>query len=223
VNVITTICRVHPWVLAVAAVIAAGCTPITDNGQMVSYADDIVPIKTLAQFEKDNPSCRMWTNWQSLCSRTGPSMNVFCKKDEGFAVEPSEPFCVSQEMPVGQTFGAQFDTASQRQSRNRFCRQLDDDGMSSGLMAPCAEYSLYRPFDGLRSEAVVHPLCMKWKSVGEGSTAPQRCVAWKDDLPCDLIVGNGYLHPFFSEFVAPVPKAAGSSVWGVACIEKDDI
>lgn len=223
--------RTQSWCKREAALLAAlvltgmGCAPIDNHGESVSLRRSSQATAALTRFDRQNPACRLWTDWESLCSRTGPNMAPFCKKDPGFRAQPSEPFCVNQRVSLGITFAGQFDTLSQRQSRNRFCERFADrEGADSAdrSMAMCEEYALRRPFDGVRSEAVSHPLCRKWEAAsGGGISAPRRCVSWVDDLPCSSIIGNAYRHPFDGKTVGGAVSSRGNAVWGVACLEKD--
>lgn len=115
----------------------------------------------------------MWTNWQKLCSRTGPNRTTYCKRDPYFNVTPSEPFCaVDTEI-------RQFPLPEPERvlaSRMRFCArttrsfQPNDRDVPTGPLR-CAEYEAARPFSGIRIEQMVHPWCATW-----GTGEPGRAI-----------------------------------------------
>lgn len=211
--------------LLAAACVAAEASP--DSGAAPTLSPQAAAL-ALAAFDHDNPACRMWTDWQSLCSRTGAGMSTYCKQDGGFAAKPSAPFCVSRQVPPGTTNQAMFDTPVQRQSRNRFCELFVGDAGSmrgpAGPMPECKLYALQRPFDGRRPQAIAHPLCKEWRQVTPDSAVvpgPAACVAWRDPLPCPKVIGNAYLYPNDSSAVvlSSVRNARSQAAWGVYCIE----
>jgi hypothetical protein len=209
----------------ILALLAAACAPAGMNGASGTraYGSQQAADAVLAALGRDNPSCRMWTNWQSLCSRTGPGMSTYCKQDPGFPVQPSEPFCVSQRVPLGTTYGGQFDTPEQRRSRNRFCDLFAGETGSVreqlGPMPICELYAAKRPFDGRRPEAMAHPLCPQWRQVTPETAAvlgPDACIAWEEPLPCPQVIGNAYRFPDNSTLVMPtVRDFGGQAVWGI--------
>lgn len=221
----------------VLGLMVVACAPAGVAGTSGSrtYSSQQAADLALTAFGADNRACRMWTNWQSLCSRTGPGGSAYCKKDPGFAVEPSEPFCVSRQIPPGTTDQAQFDTPGQRRSRNRFCDLFVGQPGSmrgpAGSTPECELYAAERPFDGRRPEAVAHPLCRQWRVVPPNREAapgaplgPAACVEWENPLPCHRVQGNAYRYPDKNTIMMPtIRDYRGRPVWGVYCIEEDTV
>jgi hypothetical protein len=211
----------------ILSLLAAACAPAGMNGTR-TYGSQQAADAALAAFGRDNPSCRMWTNWQSLCSRTGPGMSTYCKQDPGFRVQPSEPFCANWRVPEGTTYSvSEFDTPEQIRSRNRFCDVFAGEEGSrqepAGPTPACDLYAAERPFNGRRPEANAHPLCRQWRQVTPETAVvlgPDACVAWQEPLPCRLVFGNAYRFPDNSTLVKPtVMNFRSQPVWGVYCVE----
>jgi hypothetical protein len=51
----------------ILALLTAACAPAAMDGTR-TYGSQQATDAALAAFGRDNSSCRMWTNWQSLCS-----------------------------------------------------------------------------------------------------------------------------------------------------------
>jgi len=51
--------------------------------------------RALQAFDAAHPQCQLWTNWQKMCSRTGPDGATVCVTDPDRPVRPSEPFCTA--------------------------------------------------------------------------------------------------------------------------------
>jgi hypothetical protein len=213
-----------------AGLLCAACSPVGDLGVdgEGSLRGQELADAALAAFGHDNPSCRMWTDWQSLCSRTGPGMETYCKKDPGFPVAASEPFCANWQLPDDTTrLTWEFDTPAQRRSRNRFCEVFaGDEGADReqlGDRPECALYAAKRPFDGRRTEAIAHPLCRQWRQMTPETAVvlgPAACTSWVEPLPCPWVIGHAYRFPDPSTIVMPtVRNVRREPVWGVHCIE----
>lgn len=177
----------------------------------------------LSDFDRRHPSCQLWTNWQKLCSRTGPDGAAECKTDNGFAAQPSEPFCAVRRVPDGRIDTTRDDPPAQQRSRNRLCDTfaIGEDGIRR-----CTSYAAARPFDGRRAEAIAHPLCRRWQTISPSPTAapgalvgPASCVEWVERLPCPQVVGNASRFPAPDTIVMPtVRDVRRRPVWGVYCL-----
>lgn len=114
--------------------------------------------RRLQAFDKANPSCRLWTDWRKLCSRTGKNGATFCRTDPTSPVQPSTPFCASntdRQSRIEQT------------SRLRFCDRRERAFVSGDTDKPtgpemCIRYRSGRPFSGERIDQMVHPSCQIW-------------------------------------------------------------
>jgi len=112
----------------------------------------------LARFDRENPQCQLWTNWQRACSRTGADGATYCHYTP-VDVAPSQVFCAADGID-GYMMIHQLNTVREKASFNRFCAEFDFDYVS-GERA-CVEWSLERPFNGLRLVEVEHPWCNRW-------------------------------------------------------------
>lgn len=110
----------------------------------------------LEKFEKDNPSCQLWTNWQRMCSRTGKNGAAECISDDALSVRPSTPFCAEVNIGARNEFrvSEQFAVAKSLQfrSRGRFCT-------FDGSIMHCRSD---RPFNGRHLSARRNSLCEIW-------------------------------------------------------------
>jgi hypothetical protein len=123
----------------------------------------------LAAFDRDHPQCRLWTNWEKMCSRTGPNGETRCTEDPDRVVEPSEPFCVAQE---GVAIADRAFTGDQRASAGRFCRRratfvsrMGPNGWERRPDDSCLDQDPNRPFNGRQIAARLHPWCGAWNDV----------------------------------------------------------
>ena len=41
----------------------------------IFYPSQTAADADLVRFERENPSCQLWTNWQKMCSRTGEGIH----------------------------------------------------------------------------------------------------------------------------------------------------
>lgn len=165
--------------------------------------------EALTRFGKRNPECPMWTNWEKLCSRTGPRGNIRCSIDPGEKVLPTAPFCAS-----GFPGNPENKSGQQLISSERFCIQhrLIHAHSATGDrdFRICTLFSPERPFNGRRMGALIHPWCEAWgdEITGrfvcsdkpmKGSSVPTcsslaaaryehssrlLCMQWKAEIPC---------------------------------------
>jgi len=107
----------------------------------------------LYAFGRAHPTCQLWTNWQKMCSRTGPNGTVLCVSDPDRPVAPSRPFCARP---------SQGDlTGTDAVSHDRFCasRSAENPRTRPG---DCRRYRRDRPFNGFHLAARRSPLCRRW-------------------------------------------------------------
>lgn len=149
--------------LAIALASAAalfGCAPKdmagADGGESegaasIYYASQQEADAALAAFERENPQCQLWTNWQKMCSRIGADGGTLCVEDKARRARPSIPFCVgaTQEGRVALSVG-QWDIA-RRKSLERFCKRPAPDGWEP--VGWCA-FDARRPFFIAQTEDV---------------------------------------------------------------------
>lgn len=161
------------------------------------YAGQAEADAALELFDKSNPDCQLWTNWQKMCSRSGPSGSVYCASDASRPVSPSAPVCVAWS--VGNDRQLAASSRREQLSRARFCRgeliELEDDGGS----ALCTSPDPQRPFSGRDLSARRHPYCTVWAEehtgapvCAEGSAFPElpRCAALAE-------AGHGSRQPLY--------------------------
>jgi hypothetical protein len=170
---------VKRWSAALVLTLAACAT--TASTPSIYYKSQAEADAALAAFDKDNPDCQLWTNWQKMCSRTGENGKTWCALDLEVPVKPSRPFCANTNglsfLPV------ELHDMDQIASAERFIKRLP-----SRLDAVDNEYrikmSRVRPFSGKNLGSRRHPYCNVWsresdgKAIcAEGSTFPElpRC------------------------------------------------
>ncbi|MFC4291120.1 hypothetical protein ACFOWX_01695 [Sphingorhabdus arenilitoris] len=67
----------------------------TRQSSSIYYKSQSAADAALAAFDKDNPTCQLWTNWQKMCSRANPDARSLCVTQKHNSVAPSAPFCVA--------------------------------------------------------------------------------------------------------------------------------
>ena len=173
-------------------------------GDSIYFKSQAAADAALIAFDKQNPSCQLWTNWQKMCSRTGPNGETYCVTDPDKPVNPSAPFCVKQP---GEYLAFEERSLITQKSILLFCAKpevlrrglpTEDDG--------CLKYSADRPFNGRRYSAFSHPWCAEWKEVNtkrticrEGAESekscssifpkknlknPTYCASWTSEMAC---------------------------------------
>lgn len=117
---------------------AAACAPVTNSSvsQMTGESDIYYPNQAaaeaaLAQFDRDNPGCEVWTNWQRLCVR-GRTGQPHCFIDTRRPVRPSTPFCAFVPSGAGSEvfLAAQIDSRESLRGRSvfRYCNSAPTPG-----------------------------------------------------------------------------------------------
>lgn len=112
---------------------------------------------SLAAFDKNNPDCELWSNWQKMCSRTGKGGTTICTVDPNQPVKASAPFCAD-------TSGeSRLANDSQQKSMMRFCQTLPTASSNEQMQfAGCALFSRKRPFNGYNLAARRGHSCLEW-------------------------------------------------------------
>jgi hypothetical protein len=132
----------------------------TDN---IFYDNPTAADEDLRGFEKNNPNCPLWTNWQKLCSRINGRTN--CKIDTRFPTRPSKPFCLT-------SIGEYGDPQLEARSLMRFCEDPDyvTTTGSKRRLSVCARYRVNRPFNGRDLDLLRSPACEEWSEVLTGKS-----------------------------------------------------
>lgn len=197
----------------------------------------------LADFGAANPQCRLWTNWQKLCSRTGLGGATQCLADPARSVGPSAPFCVTALGTRGEAYAENFGRL--RASSLRFCERVIEDeaeAQRDGEPELCEAYAPERPFNGRRLSSVRHPWCETWadaesqrevcsEGVASGSCrdlAEQGyehdrlliCTSWRSDVPCRRPMGGALPRRLDDGVqVGGYPSAEATAAFGTSCLD----
>ena len=117
------------------------------------------PSKTLKKFAHKNPSCPLWSDWQSLCSYTGEGGGIICHDDPSYRAEPSAPFC-AYKVDLTKT------TSEELASLQRFCSLLSTTSLLDKApirkVKACFQYQNKRPFSGRNMTSLGHKWCNAW-------------------------------------------------------------
>jgi hypothetical protein len=187
---------------------AAGQYAVSQSYNVAALRSETPADRALLTFREHNPDCALWSDWQRLCSRMGPSGSVTCKTDPFRKVARSAPFCVSGRPKIG----SQAEVAS----RDRFCVGRDPNVPKSPFGGTCAVWANNRPFSGRAIAHYLHPACEIWgyESALKGdlcttgtprpnlpscsspkmksfrTTEILACTKWQPWTPCKLPVGG---------------------------------
>ncbi len=131
-----------------------------DSKDNIYFKDQAAADARLAAFDTENPKCQLWTNWQKMCSRTGPDgTDIFCSIDDMHPSKPTRPFC------VGDLDGHYLIEDHRRdlgdvQLLHLFCEEFETvDGKRR-----CTKLNSDRPFNGSNLAALRHPYCEVWST-----------------------------------------------------------
>ena len=98
--------------------------------QLAFYSDQKVADANLDAFDKANPTCQMWTNWQKMCGRIDRDGKSHCVSDSDRPVKPSAPFCIVRHFSkFSEVSVAKVDSLLTAESiitqlsRNRYCKE----------------------------------------------------------------------------------------------------
>lgn len=149
--------------------------------------------RQMLAYGEANPECRMWTNWQKLCSRTGPGGAVHCDIDRARRVAPSLPFCAASRSETP----ASVANDAERELRERFCvsHRMVEDLVRHRLVRVCTRHDPRRPFNGRRVAALLHPGCDGLSDAETGQPFCARGGGAAAGLPdCAALAARGYQH-----------------------------
>lgn len=182
------------------------------------YKSQIEADADLDQFDRANPRCDLWTNWQKICSRTGPDGSTHCQADPERRVRPSTPFCVYRDGDVDY----HFLDGPEAGSAERYCRNRMQVSVSSGRAAGdvrsairCVGYSRQRPFNGHRLAARLHPWCQEWSDTYTERPVCSVTAPRASGRNCATLAARRYQHPrplYCSRWVNPSSCAEPASL-----------
>jgi hypothetical protein len=227
-------------------------SPPDDPYDLATLDPAYAPDRELIAYGEARPECRMWTNWQKLCSRTGPEGSIHCSIDPGRSVSPSDPFCVAATgADAARAYRENFMTA--RETSLRFCEarlnaDQEQEAMITGEPDLCASFVRDRPFNGRRIAAMRHPWCHAWSDAingrqicteGSDSGAPACnelaargyehenlliCSEWTARAGCNRPMGGAASPRAASEgiIVGGLPFAEGRAAWGTLCLDREN-
>ncbi len=204
--------------------------------------------RQMIAFGDRNPQCPQWSNWEKLCSRTGPNGAALCAMDNARSTESSEPFCVTAAAPRAElAFRGNYSDGGA--SGLRFCRvpaRLSaSESEAQGLATLCESYDAERPFNARRIASLRHPWCAAWSDAttdslvcteqsGGGSATcaslaqrnyvhnhPLFCSQWSARIPCRRPFGGIAGHAVGAR--SPIESGRldpeGTAAWGVLCLD----
>ena len=120
-----------------------------------------------------NPSCHVWTNWKTLCSRSTDGTAPYCINDPTSKVRSAQPFCVESDERGSRPWQ---NIASERREAERFCERYETMSSVGRESRPnyqaCGSFRKDRPFNGLRIAVRRHPGCNAWS---DGNTGKNIC------------------------------------------------
>lgn len=178
---------------AAAAVVAlalsdpdAEQTPQTEQMD-IYYRSQAEADMELEQFDRVNPSCQLWTNWQNTCARSGVEGLSRCSVDPRIMAVPSTPFCVFHR----QTLAQPVEGVAGFSSVMRFCAETElitsTNETDSPTLIACKRFVGERPFSDPRSAGAFTNWCNRWRS----QRGAMRCVRWNVPSWCNRAVVSG--------------------------------
>jgi hypothetical protein len=178
-----------------ATIVNGRQTPAAPTPGASTLNPSIVADRQMLAFGRENPDCPRWTNWEKLCSRTGPAGSINCNIDPGRRVAPSMPFCT--------VMGANLPrerSEAERTSMDRFCRYEtvrapSGEGRRSSRRE-CARQDPERPFNGRRLGSLLNSACGAWRDY---ETYRLVCTTGGNRTPsvpdCAVLAASHYEHP----------------------------
>lgn len=224
------------WCLVSTVAIAACAT--TTSTPSSFYKTQADADAALVAYGNANRPCQLWTNWQKMCSRTGPKGAALCLVDPEVNVAPSAVFCSKDE-----DYGKQLQDArltAEQISRDRFCTSFENSSpLSKRLGRPlCVDLDRNRPFSGKRLSSRLHPWCGEWKEKNSlkvvtdvKSTSTWGFYCSKRNVPAHCKIADGFGeapvnspdHPKYGSgeilVLGIIDEAMNSRVVGVICRE----
>ena len=142
--------------------------------QDIYYTSQARADAELAEFDRGHSDCQLWTNWQKMCSRSGPGGRTSCKTSVRRDLRPSAPFCVGKEdggirRPYesgGFRRPDESDGSRALQSSLRFCIYPAGKPATLEAQIEACEYLPSRPFGGHDLREQAHSWCATWKEAG---------------------------------------------------------
>lgn len=159
-NHIFKVCLIVFW----SCLLASCITKNSDTADSTYFSSQEEADNRLTAFDKENPNCQLWTNWQKMCSRTGPNGETYCVTDPDKPVRPSEPFCTHSPRENYSEYHVSTWQENQKKSLRRFCQEPDrneerrEDQDATGY----CKYEDDRPFNDRSLAARRHPWCQEW-------------------------------------------------------------
>ncbi len=224
---------------AILAILAGACVAAAGSPS-IYYSSQAKADAALAAFDKDNPSCQLWTNWKKMCSRTGTNGETLCNTDPDKPVKPSTPFCASRRVQIeGHPFFREpeipetlTESNNSSKSRNRFCNRFAGAEIMGALMERdiakrhevtplCASFNVDRPFNGMSSKSQEGPRCKKWSVT---NISMSYCAEKITDDACHLLT-NGVTPPEVTEegiFAGSDFKSDSRPIWGLYCVKRTE-
>jgi hypothetical protein len=136
-------------VLTTSASLAIACSTMSvrDSNRKTVQADP--RLIALLNFQQSHKNCRVWTDWNRVCSRKPGTKTPECLNSQTANATPSAPFCASG-------LDSNFDrmTSAELESSNRFCATFMDQVLSRGAktLGPyhvCVSHLQRRPFSNM--------------------------------------------------------------------------
>lgn len=170
---------------------SAAMTRANDAPLDIFYVSQEEADADLARFDRENPQCQLWTNWQKMCSRTGEGTH--CVAADSRRVRPSKVFCSHTGGGISAGPGAEA-TPRVLGSFFRYCDLPGGfDGSYEQRVNAC-EWRVNRPFNGRSKRELDHPWCGRWRWGPTASRqnrvlycSQQRLPAW-----CNIPKGLGF-------------------------------
>jgi len=137
-----------------------------DAASDIFYASQEEADADLMRFDRKNPQCQLWTNWQKVCTRVDGVMT--CRPDPVRQVRPSKVFCGEQ--------GDDSLSAVELLSSLRFCDNVIESGSSRlvdgevvrSIRLACDKFDRERPFNGRDFQALRSKQCIEWSDRATG-------------------------------------------------------
>jgi len=163
----------------------AGCAPkdVVETGERepsIFYASQEEANAALEAYGRRHPECKLWTNWQKMCSRTGLQHSVNCTVEPDNPVPPSEPFCAATSHGIDiKTYNSE----PMKASAARFCKGELYGSMQLSCSAPAES----RPFGGYSISSRRHPYCQVWAEEHTGNPVCAEGNAFPELPRCEVL------------------------------------
>lgn len=174
------------WLVAICLFVTSCVTDgAAETGENIYYKTQSEADAALAAFDKENPSCQLWTNWQKMCSRTGPDGKTYCVTDPDRPVRPSVPFCAESREEADYDLSAL--TILQKSSFARFCSAKGGLDLPTTLADRLCPRNDKKSFSVLTLAARRHPWCGAWGLADQLRGTEMKLIcqekSWSKDVP----------------------------------------